>query len=158
MEASFALWFKFYYGTVIIDDLKPFLIFKILIKLQKITFRYLMTATCIFLDEYVQICVFFFLWPVLISDKTLSLYFTGVHPHDAKSWNHDTMSRLEELAKQPQCVAIGEAGLDFNRNFSPRDKQLEVFQKQVIFFLPVFSLALGTVQSFTWLLKVSLST
>jgi TatD DNase family protein len=56
----------------------------------------------------------------------------GIHPHDAKSWDDDiSLSTLREFAKSPECVAIGECGLDFNRNFSPPDKQLEVFEKQV---------------------------
>ncbi|KAI0228181.1 3'-5' ssDNA/RNA exonuclease TatD [Lamellibrachia satsuma] len=55
----------------------------------------------------------------------------GVHPHDAKSWRSSTFDRLEYLSRQPGCVAIGECGLDFNRNYSPRDVQLEVFEKQV---------------------------
>jgi len=65
-----------------------------------------------------------------------SLYCTaGVHPHDAKSWEEEgdvnTMSTLREFAMNPECVAIGECGLDFNRNFSPPETQLEVFEKQI---------------------------
>ncbi len=58
---------------------------------------------------------------------------TGVHPHDAKSWEDDdsTLSSLREFAQNPECVAIGECGLDFNRNFSPPETQLQVFEKQV---------------------------
>ena len=60
------------------------------------------------------------------------LYCTvGVHQHDAKSWTEETEAELRELAANPECVAIGECGLDFNRNFSPPDVQLDVFQKQV---------------------------
>ena len=57
---------------------------------------------------------------------------TGVHPHEAKSWRSSTFDRLEYLARQPGCVAIGECGLDFNRDYSPRDQQLDVFEKQVV--------------------------
>uniref|UniRef100_T1J039 Deoxyribonuclease TATDN1 n=1 Tax=Strigamia maritima TaxID=126957 RepID=T1J039_STRMM len=61
-----------------------------------------------------------------------SLYSTaGLHPHDAKSCDETTLVALEELASNPECVAIGECGLDFNRNFSPPDVQIEVFEKQV---------------------------
>ena len=56
----------------------------------------------------------------------------GVHPHEAKLWRLSTFDRLEYLARQPGCVAIGECGLDFNRDFSPRAQQLDVFEKQVI--------------------------
>nr|CAG4650241.1 EOG090X080R [Sida crystallina] len=55
----------------------------------------------------------------------------GIHPHDAKTWTDDCYEIIRELANNPECVAIGECGLDFNRNFSPPDVQLLVFEKQV---------------------------
>ncbi|MET1256519.1 TatD family hydrolase [Aliikangiella maris] len=55
----------------------------------------------------------------------------GCHPHDAKSLDNEGMAKLERLAKQPAVVAIGECGLDFNRNFSPPTKQIEAFEKQL---------------------------
>ncbi|XP_076372622.1 3'-5' ssDNA/RNA exonuclease TatD-like isoform X2 [Tachypleus tridentatus] len=61
-----------------------------------------------------------------------TLYCTaGIHPHDSKSWEDETVDALKEIASNPECVAIGECGLDFNRNFSPPDVQIEVFEKQV---------------------------
>uniref|UniRef100_A0A0N4WH10 Deoxyribonuclease TATDN1 n=1 Tax=Haemonchus placei TaxID=6290 RepID=A0A0N4WH10_HAEPC len=60
------------------------------------------------------------------------LYFTaGVHPHDAKDFDTKTLDTLRSLQAHAQCVAVGECGLDFNRNFSPPDTQKEVFAKQV---------------------------
>ena len=60
------------------------------------------------------------------------LYSTaGVHPHNAKECDTNTISTLRELASLPQVVAIGECGLDFNRDFSPRPDQLEWFEKQI---------------------------
>ncbi|MFD2334620.1 TatD family hydrolase [Cohnella sp. GCM10020058] len=60
------------------------------------------------------------------------LYATaGVHPHDAKSCSPDTIRKLRELAAQPQVVAIGECGLDYNRDFSPRDVQRRWFGEQI---------------------------
>lgn len=43
----------------------------------------------------------------------------GVHPHDAKSVDEQTLPALRTLAALPQVVAIGECGLDYNRDFSP---------------------------------------
>lgn len=60
------------------------------------------------------------------------LYSTaGVHPHDAKEWNAETLSELNRMINHPCVRAVGETGLDFNRNFSPPDKQVEVFQQQM---------------------------
>lgn len=60
------------------------------------------------------------------------LYSTaGVHPHDAKSCNNKTIDTLRRLAQQDSVVAIGECGLDYNRNFSPQDVQREWFEKQI---------------------------
>jgi TatD DNase family protein len=55
----------------------------------------------------------------------------GVHPHDAHSFNDATLGRLRELARHPKVVAVGEIGLDFYRNLSPRDDQLRAFEAQL---------------------------
>jgi len=55
----------------------------------------------------------------------------GIHPHDAKTFDHTTLKSLTDLSKMPEVVALGECGLDFNRDFSPRDKQIEVFESQL---------------------------
>ena len=55
----------------------------------------------------------------------------GVHPHLAKEWNDHTGTVIRELAKSPVVVAVGEAGLDFNRDFSPRPIQESVFTAQL---------------------------
>ena len=47
----------------------------------------------------------------------------GVHPHHAKEWRAGSAAELERLAAAPEVVAIGETGLDFNRDFSPRPDQ-----------------------------------
>ncbi|MFD0589047.1 TatD family hydrolase [Paenibacillus sp. GCM10027627] len=60
------------------------------------------------------------------------LYSTaGIHPHDAKNGNEDTIAKLEQLAALPQVAAIGECGLDYNRDFSPRDVQRKWFIEQI---------------------------
>lgn len=56
----------------------------------------------------------------------------GIHPHDAKTAEGDYCQIIQNLAEQNTVVAaIGECGLDYNRDFSPRDKQREVFAAQV---------------------------
>lgn len=60
------------------------------------------------------------------------LYFTaGVHPHNAKNCTSSTIDELTEILRHPRCVAVGECGLDYNRNYSPPDVQREWFDKQV---------------------------
>ncbi len=55
----------------------------------------------------------------------------GVHPHDADTVDDYVLSYLEELSAKPEVVAIGEIGLDFYRNLSPRRIQEEIFVKQL---------------------------
>ena len=60
------------------------------------------------------------------------LYSTcGVHPHDAKSLTADTLAGLRALASESRVVAIGETGLDFNRNYSPPGDQERAFVAQL---------------------------
>jgi TatD DNase family protein len=66
----------------------------------------------------------------------------GVHPHLAREWTDATSSVIRELAQSPIVVAVGETGLDFNRDFSPRPVQEKVFSAQlelaVELAMPVF--------------------
>ncbi|MEI8593957.1 3'-5' ssDNA/RNA exonuclease TatD [Photobacterium sp. Hal280] len=55
----------------------------------------------------------------------------GVHPHDAKSVSDLSLPVIRELAADPAVVAMGECGLDFNRDFSPRPQQEAVFEAQL---------------------------
>jgi TatD DNase family protein len=55
----------------------------------------------------------------------------GVHPHDASKATPETFARLRELAALPKVSAIGEIGLDYHYDFSPRDVQGAVFLKQL---------------------------
>jgi TatD DNase family protein len=55
----------------------------------------------------------------------------GVHPHDAKSWNDSVGAELRELSKSPRVKAIGEIGLDYYRDLSPRDAQKTAFVAQL---------------------------
>lgn len=55
----------------------------------------------------------------------------GVHPHRAASYDAETDALLRELATREEVVAAGETGLDYFRNFSPREAQLAAFEAQL---------------------------
>jgi TatD DNase family protein len=55
----------------------------------------------------------------------------GVHPHDAAKAAPDTWQRLEGLLAHPKVVAVGEIGLDYHYDFSPRNVQRDVFARQL---------------------------
>ena len=55
----------------------------------------------------------------------------GVHPHDAKDVRPEDINELKGLLKEDKVVAVGETGLDFNRDFSPRPIQESVFEQQI---------------------------
>jgi TatD DNase family protein len=55
----------------------------------------------------------------------------GMHPHDAKKLDGAALAQLRELARHPKVVAVGEIGLDFYRDLSPRDVQRRAFQAQL---------------------------
>lgn len=66
----------------------------------------------------------------------------GVHPHDASTWDSASEDRLRQLLAQPRVRAVGECGLDFNRDFSPRPLQEKALHAQLALAadlqLPVF--------------------
>ncbi len=55
----------------------------------------------------------------------------GVHPHHARECDATTIPALRVLARQPKVVAVGECGLDFNRNYSPHPDQAKWFEAQL---------------------------
>ena len=56
----------------------------------------------------------------------------GIHPHDAAAADENALAELQQLAgASPRIVAIGETGLDYYRNLSPREAQLRVFRFQL---------------------------
>jgi len=65
------------------------------------------------------------------SHRTVLYATAGVHPHHASDYDNATDARIRELAARDAVVAIGECGLDYCRNFSPRDAQLAAFQAQL---------------------------
>ena len=66
----------------------------------------------------------------------------GIHPHSASDWNGDSARQLLALLKEPGVCAVGECGLDFNRDFSPRAQQEKVLEEHLAMAvdlqLPVF--------------------
>lgn len=67
-------------------------------------------------------------WAVRAANENAELWATvGLHPHDAKDRNDAIMARLEELASDARVVAVGETGLDYHYDNSPRDIQRDVF-------------------------------
>ncbi len=64
-----------------------------------------------------------------LAEKFPCIYATvGVHPHEAQSLD---LEGLREMAKHQKVVAIGEVGLDYFKNYSPREAQLAAFSQQV---------------------------
>ena len=55
----------------------------------------------------------------------------GVHPHDASTLSREILSELRQLASHPKVVAIGEIGLDYYRDLSPRGQQRAAFEAQL---------------------------
>ncbi len=69
---------------------------------------------------------------IRLADRYDGVYATvGVHPHDAGKADAGTFDHLERLACHPKVVAIGEIGLDFHYENSPRDTQRDVFARQM---------------------------
>ncbi|MEL7185829.1 MAG: TatD family hydrolase [Pseudomonadota bacterium] len=60
------------------------------------------------------------------------LYSTaGVHPHHASDYTDDSDALIRRLVQKDVVVAVGECGLDYFRNFSPREAQLDAFKRQL---------------------------
>lgn len=67
-----------------------------------------------------------------LAEKYENIYATvGVHPHSAKYFTEETYEKFKELAAHKKLVAIGEIGLDFYYDNSPRDVQRQVFRRQL---------------------------
>jgi TatD DNase family protein len=69
---------------------------------------------------------------VALAEQYDFIYATvGIHPHDAKTVNQDVLEELRILAHHPKVVAIGEIGLDYYRDYSPRPAQRQAFRDQL---------------------------
>lgn len=55
----------------------------------------------------------------------------GIHPHDTSEWDESYLINIEEFAKNRKIVAIGEIGLDYYYDFSPKEKQMAAFNAQL---------------------------
>ena len=56
----------------------------------------------------------------------------GVHPSNITGDSYDELQKIRELYSHPKCVAVGEIGLEYHYDFVPKDKQLDIFEKQII--------------------------
>ncbi|MEX0785985.1 MAG: TatD family hydrolase [Dehalococcoidia bacterium] len=78
-------------------------------------------------------------WDVPSSERAIALAATqpgvlaaaGCHPHSAAEMDEASLTRLAELAHDPRVAVVGEIGLDFYRNLSPHDRQIEVLRRQL---------------------------
>jgi TatD DNase family protein len=69
---------------------------------------------------------------ITLAQKYECVYATvGVHPHDVAKTNNNTYDEIRRLAGEKKVVAYGEIGLDYFRNISPREKQVEMFRLQL---------------------------
>ena len=67
-----------------------------------------------------------------LADKYPAFYATvGIHPHDAAKATREDLDRLATLLAHPKALAVGEIGLDYHYDFSPRDVQKSVFVEQM---------------------------
>jgi TatD DNase family protein len=67
---------------------------------------------------------------VTLADSFANVYATvGMHPHDAKDVGDEQLDTLKRLAAHPKVVAVGETGLDYFYNHSPRETQQQVFSR-----------------------------
>ncbi|HOG11590.1 MAG: TatD family hydrolase [Smithellaceae bacterium] len=67
-----------------------------------------------------------------IARRHENIYSTvGIHPHDAAAADDSSLDELKKLAQDPKVVAYGEIGLDYFRDLSPREKQAEMFARQL---------------------------
>jgi TatD DNase family protein len=65
---------------------------------------------------------------IAIADREPDVWAAvGVHPHDAAAADDAVLAEIERLARSPRVIAVGEIGLDFFRDLSPRDAQARVF-------------------------------
>lgn len=68
-----------------------------------------------------------------LSDEFSFVYAAcGIHPHEAEGCKQGYLPVLKKLCMEEKCVAVGEIGLDYHYDFSPRDAQMQVFEQQLV--------------------------
>ena len=68
-----------------------------------------------------------------LSEKYDFIYAAvGIHPHEAEEAGENDLDEIRRLLKHEKAVAIGEIGLDYHYDFSPRELQKEYFEKQIV--------------------------
>ena len=91
-------------------------------------------ATKLGIEKIVTICVGpeNFSEVLSLADQFKSVYTTqGIHPHEAHSAREDHFEQISTNLAHTKVVAVGEIGLDYHYDFSPRDKQIDCFEKQL---------------------------
>ena len=69
---------------------------------------------------------------IALAEAHAGLYATvGMHPHDAKDFNSETLDIFHKLTSHSKVIALGEMGLDYYRNLSPRSLQKTAFERQL---------------------------
>ncbi len=70
---------------------------------------------------------------ILLANQNKNVYATvGIHPHEAKNFNDNSIKELKLLLNSPKIVAIGEIGLDYYYNFTEKSEQINALSKQII--------------------------
>ena len=70
---------------------------------------------------------------IAYAEKYSKMYAAvGIHPQNAAEEAENALQKIEELAKHEKVVAIGEIGLDYHYDYTPKDMQIEYFEKQIL--------------------------
>lgn len=68
----------------------------------------------------------------MLAKNNDNIYFAaGIHPHDSNACTEETLNEIEKLLSDTKCVALGEIGLDYFKNYSPADIQRKIFDRQL---------------------------
>ena len=70
---------------------------------------------------------------IAFAEKYPQIYAAvGIHPQNAAEESEDALDKIEQLARHERVVAIGEIGLDYHYDYTPKDMQIEYFEKQIL--------------------------